>query len=262
MTRDGEEGYVRRPIVAGNWKMNTTVDEGRALARDIAAQLGGDPGVDVVLCPPFTGLNAVHDVVGDGPLLLGAQTMNANARGAYTGEVSWTMLQGCCAYVIVGHSERRTYFHETDADVNAKVLAALGAGLTPIACVGEHTEQRDRGETASVCERQVRAVFNGVAVADAGRVVIAYEPLWAIGSGQPATPAVAQDVSALIRGIVRELYGDDVARQVRVQYGGSVTAANAAEFAARPDVDGALVGGASLKAAEFAGIVRAFTPAS
>ena len=250
---------MRRPIVAGNWKMNTTVEEGRGLARDITAQLGGDPGaIDVVLCPPFTGLTAVHDAIAGSPLRLGAQTLNANARGAYTGEVSWTMLQGLCAYVIVGHSERRTYFHETDADVNAKVLAALSAGLTPIACVGEHNEQRDRGETAGVCERQVRAIFEGVTAADAGRVVIAYEPLWAIGSGQPATPAVAQDVSALIRGIVRDLYGDDVARQVRVQYGGSVTAANATEFSTQPDVDGALVGGASLKAGEFAGIVRAF----
>ncbi len=239
--------------------MNTTVSEGRALAGDIAAALGGDPRpVDTVLCPPFTGLTAVREAIAGGPLLLGAQNMDAHARGAYTGEVSWTMLQGLCSHVILGHSERRQYFHETDAAVNAKVRAALDAGLTPIACVGEHTEQRDRGETSDVCGRQVRALFDSVAREDAGRVVVAYEPLWAIGSGTPATGAAAQEVALLIRGVVRELYGDGVAAEVRVQYGGSVTSANAGEFAVQPDVDGALVGGASLKAVEFTAIVRAF----
>jgi len=254
-----DEGRVRRPIVAGNWKMNTTVEEGRALAREIVGSLGAPGPVDTVLCPPFTGLTAVRDAVADSPLLLGAQNMDAVARGAYTGEVSWTMLQGLCSHVIVGHSERRHLFHETDADVNAKVRAALDAGLTPIACVGERKEQRDRGETAEICGRQVRALFDGVAAADVGRVVVAYEPLWAIGSGTPATGAVAQEVALLIRGIVRALYGDAApAAMVRVQYGGSVTAANAAEFAGQPDVDGALVGGASLKAGEFVAVARAF----
>ncbi len=248
----------RRPIVAGNWKMNTTVAEGTALARDIVSRLGEPDPVDVALCPPFTGLTTVRDAIAGSPLLLGAQNMNANAQGAYTGEVSWTMLQGLCSHVILGHSERRQYFQETDAAVNAKVRAALAAGLTPIACVGEHAEQRDRGETSAVCERQVRAIFESVAPDDARRVVIAYEPLWAIGSGRPATSVAAQEVALLIRGVVRELYGADVAAAVRVQYGGSVTAANAAEFAGQPDVDGALVGGASLKAADFAGIARAF----
>lgn len=250
---------TRRPIVAGNWKMNTTVAEAERLARELVEEIG-DPGrAEVALCPPFVALTTVYAAIADSPLALGAQNMNAAARGAYTGEVSWSMLQGLCRYVIVGHSERRGYYHETDSDVSEKVRAALDADLTPIACVGEHLEQRDAGETAPFVEGQVRALLAGVAPEAASRVVIAYEPLWAIGTGRAATGAMAQEVAALIRGVVAEVYGDAVANAVRVQYGGSVTGSNAAEFAAQPDVDGTLVGGASLKPADFAAIVRAFS---
>ncbi len=238
--------------------MHTTVAEAAALAEALLSALGAPGGLDVVLCPPFVSLTTVGAALGSGPLLLGAQTMNAAEKGAYTGEVSWRMLQGLCSHVIVGHSERRTYYHETDADVNAKVRAALAAGLTPIACVGEHEEQRKAGEMREVISGQVRAVFEGVGPDAARRVVLAYEPLWAIGSGQPAAGPDAQEVAVLIRDIVRASYDESVASAVRVQYGGSVAGVNASEFAAQPDIDGALVGGASLKADEFAAIVRAF----
>lgn len=253
-----DDTWARRPIVAGNWKMHTTVAEADNLAAQIVAEVGDPGAVEVVLCPPFVSLTTVYQTLAGSPLGLGAQNMHAAERGAFTGEVSWSMLVGLCSHVVVGHSERRRYFHETDADVNEKARAALDAGLIPIACVGENLEQRDAGETAPFITAQVQAVFMGIAPEAAGRIVIAYEPLWAIGTGRPATGAAAQDVAILIRTVVRELYGDEVATAVRIQYGGSVTGANADEFAAQPDVDGTLVGGASLKAADFAAIVRAF----
>ena len=248
----------RRPIVAGNWKMHTTMAEARDLAGEIVLAAGDIVSADVVLCPPFVSLTTVYEMIAGSPLLLGAQNMNAVASGAYTGEVSWSMLQGLCSHVIIGHSERRTYYQETDEQVNAKVRAALEAGLTPIVCVGERLQQRDAGETESFVSGQVRALLDGVTPEGARQIVIAYEPLWAIGSGRAATGAIAQEVAALIRVVASELLNASVAAALRVQYGGSVTAANAAEFAAQPDVDGALVGGASLKAAEFAAIARAF----
>ena len=250
--------HVRRPIVAGNWKMHTTVAEASNLAGEIVAVGAGTQGVDVVICPPFVALTAVYEVIADSSVLLGAQNVNAAASGAFTGEVSWTMLQGLCSHVIVGHSERRRYYHETDEEVNAKVRAVLDAGMTPIACVGEHLEQRDAGETEQVVAGQVRALLAGVTPEAARRVVIAYEPLWAIGTGRPATGVAAQEMAALIRGVVGEAYDVDVAAALRVQYGGSVGGANASEFATQPDVDGTLVGGASLKPADFAAIVHAF----
>jgi triosephosphate isomerase len=240
--------------------MPTTVAEAANLAAEIVDAVG-DPGeTEVVVCPPFIALTAVYEVIAGGPLRLGAQNMNAAARGAFTGEVSWSMLQGLCSHVIVGHSERRRYYHEADEEVGEKVRAALAAGLVPIACVGEHLDQRDAGETGPFVAEQVRALLAGVAPEAAHQVVIAYEPLWAIGTGRPATGQAAQEVAALIRGVVGELHGADVAAEMRIQYGGSVGGANAREFAAQPDIDGALVGGASLKAAEFAAIVRAFQP--
>ncbi len=248
----------RRPIVAGNWKMNTTVDEARRLASEIVEAAGDVVSCEVVVCPPFVSLTEVKRVISSSPIELGAQNLNALERGAYTGEVSWSMLQGLCSHVIVGHSERRTYFRETDAEVNAKARAALAAGLVPIICVGERLEQRDAGQTAGFVSAQVRAAFDGVDAGAAPRSVIAYEPLWAIGTGRAASGADAQQVIAMIRTVIAELYASSVAQQVRIQYGGSVTGANAAEFAGQPDIDGTLVGGASLKAAEFAAIVRAF----
>jgi triosephosphate isomerase len=249
---------ARRPIVAGNWKMYTTVAEASNLAGEIVAAVAGTRGADVVICPPFVALTAVYEVIAGTPVLLGAQNVNAAAQGAFTGEVSWTMLQGLCSHVIVGHSERRRYYHESDEEVNEKVRAVLDADMTPIACVGEHLEQRDAGETAPFVTGQVRALLAGVAPEAARRLVIAYEPLWAIGTGRPATGAAAQEVAALIRGVVEEAYGADIAATLRIQYGGSVSGANAPEFAAQPDIDGTLVGGASLKPADFVAIVRAF----
>lgn len=249
---------MRRPIVAGNWKMHTTVAEAANLAAEIVAALGDPGAVDTVLCPPFVALTSVYEAIAGTPAMLGAQNMNAAERGAFTGEVSWSMLQGLCSHVIIGHSERRRYYYETDEDVNAKVRAALDGGLTPIVCVGEHLEQRDAGDTESFIAGQVRALLAGTAAKAARRVVIAYEPLWAIGTGRAATGATAQEVATLIRGVVRDGYGDEVAAGVRIQYGGSVTGANCAEFVTQPDLDGTLVGGASLKAADFAAIVRAF----
>src|SRR5579883_175182 len=204
--------------------MNTTVDEARRLASEIVEAAGDVVSCEVVVCPPFVSLTEVKRVISSSPIELGAQNLNALERGAYTGEVSWSMLQGLCSHVIVGHSERRTYCHETDAEVNAKA----------------------------------RAAFDGVDAGAAPRAVIAYEPLWAIGTGRAASGADAQQVIAMIRTVIAELYASSVAQQVRIQYGGSVTGANAAEFAGQPDIDGTLVGGASLKAAEFAAIVRAF----
>ena len=254
-------GSPRRPVVAGNWKMHTTIAEAGNLAAQLAIEIGDPGSLDVVLCPPFVSLSAVYEAIAGTPLALGAQNMNAAERGAFTGEVSWSMLVGLCSHVIVGHSERRRYFHETDADVSEKVRAALDAGLAPIACVGEHLDQRDAGETADVVSDQVRALLAGVAAEDASRIVIAYEPLWAIGTGRAATGAAAQEVAVLIRAVVGEAFGAGVGAAVRVQYGGSVTGANAAEFAAQPDIDGALVGGASLNVPDFAAIVRAFATA-
>lgn len=253
---------MRRPLVAGNWKMNTTVEEARTLACAIVAEAGAPGAAEVVLCPPYVSLCAVRECVAGSAVAVGAQNMNAAAKGAYTGEISWTMLQGLCTYVIVGHSERRTIYHETDEDVNAKVRAALEGGLIPIACIGEHLEQRDSGETYDVCGGQVRAILSGVTPDTMRRVVLAYEPLWAIGTGRPATGPIAQEVASHLRGIVRDVYDDTVADGVRILYGGSVTGANAAEFAGQPDVDGALVGGASLKADDFARIVQAFAAGS
>ena len=248
----------RRPIVAGNWKMHTTVAEAGNLAEEIASAVGDRGEADVVLCPPFVSLTTVFEVIAGSRLMLGAQNMNAAERGAFTGEVSWSMLRGLCSHVIVGHSERRHYYHETDDEVADKVQAALNAGLTPIACVGEHLEQRDAGETEPFVTAQVLALLAGVPSDAATRLVIAYEPLWAIGTGRSATGETAQEVAASIRAVVRRRFGDGVAMALRVQYGGSVTGANASEFAAQPDIDGALVGGASLKPADFAAIVRAF----
>ena len=249
---------MRRPIVAANWKMNKTVDEGIDLAREMVAALVAYPSVDRVLCPPFVTLMAVRPLLAGTGLGLGAQNMHWEKAGAYTGEVSAGMLSGLCQYVILGHSERRQYFGETDESVNKKVKAALAAGLTPIICVGENLAENERGATAEVVSGQTRAAYTGLSAEEAVKTVIAYEPVWAIGTGKAATAAGANAVIGLnIRGALADLYSAGVADTVRVQYGGSVNAANAAEYFSQPDIDGALVGGASLKVAEFTAIVKA-----
>jgi len=249
---------VRKPVVAGNWKMNKTVGEAVDLARELIAQIQPYVGVERVLCPPSVALTSVAPWLKDTGIGLGAQNMHWENSGPFTGEVSPPMLAGLCQYVILGHSERRQYFGETDEGVNKKVKAALAHGLTPIVCVGENLAENEAGKTAEVVTRQTRAAYENLSADDALKTIIAYEPVWAIGTGRAATPAGANAVIGLhIRGLISDLYSSSVADSIRVQYGGSVTAANAADLMAQPDIDGALVGGASLKPQEFAAIVKA-----
>ncbi len=248
---------ARTPIVAGNWKMNTTPDESVELIRALLPGLAGIQWIECVLCPPFTSLAAAAQVLQGTSIAVGAQNMHWEPSGAYTGEISALMLAGLCQYVILGHSERRQYFGETDTGVNKKAKAALAHGLTPIICVGENLEQNEAGQTDAVVSGQVRGGYAGLTAAEAARTVIAYEPVWAIGTGRAATGAGANSVIGLsVRGALADLFGAATADQVRVQYGGSVTPENAREFFTQPDIDGALVGGASLKPS-FVDIVRA-----
>jgi triosephosphate isomerase len=248
---------VRTPIIAGNWKMNKTTAQAAALVKEMAPRLTAIPGVEKVFCPPFTALSAVKEAIGDAKVGLGAQNMYWEEKGAFTGEVSPVMLAELCQYVILGHSERRQYFGESDDGVNRKIVAAFAHGLTPIVCVGESLEQRKAGQTEEWVTDQVQAALMGLPAGQVRRLVIAYEPIWAIGTGVPAT---AEDANAIIAGTIRgalaEMYGGEVTQAVRVQYGGSVKPSNVAEFVALPDIDGALVGGASLKANDFVEIVR------
>ncbi|RMH65355.1 MAG: triose-phosphate isomerase [Bacteroidetes bacterium] len=245
-------------LIAGNWKMNTDLPAAVALAEAVVKEVG-DPGdVQVAVCPPFISLAAVHEVVDGSPVRLGAQNMHFEEQGAYTGEVSAAMLTSVgCTYVILGHSERRQYFGETDALVNQKVKQARRHGLVPIVCIGETLDQREAGEAEAVVRTQVAGALEGIDVEDPSTLVLAYEPVWAIGTGRTATPEQAQAMHAFIRGLLRERYGEATAAAIHVLYGGSMKPGNAAELLAQADVDGGLIGGASLKAADFAAIVRA-----
>ena len=248
---------MRKPIVAGNWKMNKTVAEAQALVAALRPALADLHGVDVVLCPPFTALAAVGAALRGTAIGLGAQTMHAEKAGAYTGEIAADMLVELgCRYVILGHSERRTYFHETDDAVNRKARAALAAGLQPIVCVGETLGEREAGHTEAVVTMQVRGSLAQLGPDELLRTIIAYEPVWAIGTGRTATSAQAQEVHALIRRLLLDMAGGRVAADVRIQYGGSMKPANARELMGQPDIDGGLIGGASLEAQSFLAIVR------
>ncbi len=249
---------MRTPIIAGNWKMNKTVAETLELVREIRQSLGEAPEkVEVVLCPPFTSLWVAKNSLGRSRYGLGAQNLYWEPKGAFTGEVSPAMLAELVTYVIIGHSERRQYFGETDETVNKKVKAALANGLKPIMCVGEVLAEFEAGKTNEVVSRQTRGGLAGLAPEQMQNVVIAYEPVWAIGTGKAATgPGANVVVAQAIRGPLAEMFGREIAEATRVQYGGSVTPANIAEFMAQPDLDGALVGGASLKAADFVEIIR------
>ena len=248
---------MRKPFIAGNWKMYKTIEEAVALVHDLRAALDGLVGCDVAVCPPFPALAAVRQALAGSTICLGAQNVYWEEQGAFTGEVSPRMLQGLCDYVIIGHSERRTLFGETDEMANKKLHAALAAGLKPILCVGENLQQNRAGETEAFVGGQVRAAFAGITAEQARLITVAYEPIWAIGTGVPATGEGANAIiGGTVRGTLAGLFGDDVAQDIRIQYGGSVKPDNIAEFMAQPEVDGALVGGASLKAADFAGIVR------
>ena len=248
----------RRPIIVGNWKMHNDVDATRALLSSLHERLGGFREVDVGVAPPYTSLMLASELLADNRILLAAQNVHYAEAGAFTGEISPGMLVALGVdLVIVGHSERRQYFGETDETVNLKVKASLSRGLGVIICVGETLEERERGRTLQKIFFQVRAALDGVDVADMPKVVLAYEPIWAIGTGRTATPAQAQDVHASIRGWLAAHYPAYVADELRILYGGSVKPANAASLLACPDIDGALVGGASLTAEAFGGIVDA-----
>jgi triosephosphate isomerase (TIM) len=244
----------RKPIVAGNWKMNNSIAESLALVDGMLPRLQSFSPVERVVCPPFISLPAVSARLRETEILLGAQNLYPEPKGAYTGEISPAMLEGLVTYVILGHSERRQYFGEDDALVNRKVKAALASGLVPIVCVGETLAQNEAGETQATVSRQIGAALEGVQHLSA--IVIAYEPIWAIGTGRAATPEGANATIGLIRQTVADIAGQQVAQGVQIQYGGSVTPDNFAAFIAQPEIDGALVGGASLKADQFLDIVR------
>jgi triosephosphate isomerase (TIM) len=248
---------MRMPIVIGNWKMNGTLAESRALAAALRDGLKRPRGVEVAVCPPFTALAAVAEVLAGGPIALGAQNCHHEAAGAHTGEISPVMLvEMGCRFVLVGHSERRKEMGETDETINRKVAAALAHGLTPVLCVGETGDERRQGLTFTTVEGQLRAGLAGLGSATLGNIVLAYEPVWAIGTGVNATPGQAAEVHGYLRGLVSELVSKEVAQTLRILYGGSVKADNAETLLAEAEIDGALVGGASLNAQGFIGIVR------
>jgi triosephosphate isomerase len=244
----------RRSLFAANWKMNTTITEGLALCAGLLEQLQNAQDAEILICPPFTHLVPIHAVLQRTPLHLGAQNMHWEPKGAFTGEVSAGMLQGLATHVILGHSERRQYFGETDADVNRKTAAAIAAGLVPVVCVGETSRQREAAETQTVLARQIRDGLGGLALG--AECVVAYEPVWAIGTGVAAHGPQAQEAVSFIRAQLQALVGE-TADAIRILYGGSASAGNIEEFMLEPDVDGALVGGASLAADSFAALVHA-----
>ena len=247
---------MRRPFLAGNWKMNRTVPEAVALAEAVAAAVNGYAAADVVVCPPFVALPAVAAALNGTSIAVGGQNMHWEETGAFTGEVSGPMLRAAGAtYVIIGHSERRLHFGETDETVARKLQSALACGLRAIVCVGETLEQHQAGDTFAVVGTQVKAILDAVNADQARGITIAYEPVWAIGTGHTATPEQAEEVHAHIRTLVAEAHGQQVADEVRIQYGGSVKPDNVKDLMACANIDGALVGGASLKAEDFAQVV-------
>jgi triosephosphate isomerase len=239
---------MRTPIIAGNWKMNKTAAEAVEFVREIRHELNNIEGVDAVVCPPFVAIPGVYEALRATRIGVGAQNMYFEAKGAYTGEIAVNMISPFCQYVILGHSERRAYFGETDEGVNKKIKVALEHKLTPMICVGESLEQNEAGETHSFVSGQVKAAFAGLSADQTARCIIAYEPIWAIGTGRSATAAQAGSIIGLtVRGTIADLFGEETAQRVRIQYGGSVNENNIADFMSHPDIDGALVGGASLK---------------
>lgn len=248
---------MRKPFLAGNWKMHNTVAEAVALAKELVSAVEGTSDRDILICPTFPCLTEVAKVVRGTNVKLGAQNMHQEDSGAYTGEVSADMLLSAgCEFVILGHSERREYFGEDNALINAKLKKALAKGLKPIVCVGEKLEERESGKAEAVVEDHVRGAFAGISAAEAEGVTVAYEPVWAIGTGKTATPEDADAMHAFIRKVMADLYDQTVAEKVRIQYGGSVKESNVDELMGMANIDGALVGGASLKADSFARIVK------
>jgi triosephosphate isomerase len=249
---------LRKKLIAGNWKMNKTPADGVALVTELVAAIGKQSDVDVVVCPPFTALESAGKALEGSTLKLGAQNMHFEANGAFTGEISAPMLRALfTTHVILGHSERRTIFGEQDAFINQKVLAAIKNQLRPILCVGETLAEREAGSTLKVVQTQLEAGLEGVGKEQAPSVIVAYEPVWAIGTGKVATSDQAQEVHAFIRGLLVKLFGDVIAQKVRILYGGSMKPANAPELLGQKDIDGGLIGGASLEARSFVDLVKA-----
>jgi triosephosphate isomerase len=248
---------IRKYLIAGNWKMNKTASEGVDLVNEIKIGIGPKLDVGVAICPPFTALESCAKALEDSNIQLGAQNMHPKLEGAYTGEVSPVMLRSMfCTYVILGHSERREYFEESDAFINEKVVAALDSSLKPILCVGETLEQREANETIDVVKTQLVEGLKGVTAEAADNLVVAYEPVWAIGTGKTATPEMAQDVHKVIRDELAALLGAPAADKVRILYGGSMKPENASELLDQPDIDGGLIGGAALKAKSFLELIE------
>ncbi|MFA4858859.1 MAG: triose-phosphate isomerase [Candidatus Margulisiibacteriota bacterium] len=248
---------MRKLLLAGNWKMNKNIQESVALAAALKDKLKDITDKDILICPTFPALFEVYKTVKGSNVMLGAQNMYFEKSGAFTGEISSDMLKAAgCTHVILGHSERRQIFKETNEIVNKKTWRALAEALIPVVCIGETLAEREANQTLKVVETQVKGSLAGISAADILKVIIAYEPVWAIGTGKTATPAQAQEVHAFIRKILSDLYGKDVADQIRILYGGSVKPDNTKELMGQPDIDGALVGGASLKAEDFEKIVK------
>lgn len=248
----------RKYVIAGNWKMNKTPSEAKELVKDVIAAIGTKPeNVEVVVCPPFVAVDAAVNAADGSFVKVGAQNLHFEAKGAYTGEIAADMLNDLgVSYVIIGHSERRQYFAETDETVNKKVLTAFAAGLTPIVCVGETLEQREQGIMPDLIRMQVKIAFGGVSAEQAKKAIIAYEPVWAIGTGKTATSEQADEVCGIIRKTIGDLYDAETAESITIQYGGSMNAGNAADLLAMPNIDGGLIGGAALKPNDFATIVK------
>lgn len=247
---------MRKKIIAGNWKMNNDLNESQSLVSGIIGGLGNDDKCEVIVCPPFTSLSEVHSLVKDSPVKLGAQNMFFEESGAYTGEISASMLKSVgCEYVILGHSERRTIFGESDEWINNKIKKAIERGLKVIFCIGETLAQREEGETDAVVKNQIINGLQNVTSENLKTVTIAYEPIWAIGTGKTASPEQAQEVHAFIRNLIEEIYSKESAENLIIQYGGSVKPDNAASLLSQPDIDGALVGGACLKPDSFLSII-------
>ena len=247
----------RKIIIAGNWKMNKTSLEAIDLVNLLKRNLGDVSEVEVVVCPPFTALSDIHDILDDSNINLGAQNLYWEDSGAFTGEISASMLKALdVEYVIIGHSERRQFFGETDEMVNKRIKAALRHELTPIVCVGEVLQEREQGKTFDVIKKQCAGGWAGLTAEDMEKIVIAYEPVWAIGTGKTATPQQAQEVHHFIRELIKKMFHQEIAAQIRIQYGGSVKPENTADLIGQPDIDGALVGGASLQENSFTEIVK------
>lgn len=249
---------MRKKIIAGNWKMYNDIPASVKLISELKKSLAGlDLKAEVIICPPFTSLDTAKTLIKDSTIQLGAQNMYFEENGAFTGEISAEMLKSAgCQYVILGHSERRTIFKESDELINKKIKKAVSSGLSAIFCVGETLEQRENGTTESVINTQVTVGLSGLSKDDLKKVIVAYEPVWAIGTGKTATPEQAQEVHLFIRGLLRKLYSDEAAEGVTIQYGGSVKPENATSLLSQPDIDGALVGGACLKADSFTSIIK------